>query len=100
MQGEEVIYEEYSYPYSSDMPHTLFSVTKSVVSEIKIENGKYTRYIVNPETGEKIFCARNMREKEEQRLFFFWYKSEEQKRIKMILKKIGRQDLLKKLGIR
>ena len=55
---------------------------------------------INPETGEKIFCARNMREKEEQRLFFFWYKSEEQKRIKMILKKIGRQDLLKKLGIR
>ncbi|MBQ3121577.1 MAG: DUF3362 domain-containing protein, partial [Bacteroidaceae bacterium] len=55
---------------------------------------------INPETGEKIFCAHNMREKEEQRLFFFWYKSEEQKRIKMILKKMGRPDLLKKLGIR
>ena len=55
---------------------------------------------INPETGEKIFCARNMREKEEQRLFFFWYKSEEQKRIKALLKKMGRGDILKKLGIR
>ena len=32
MQGHETIYEEYSYPYSADMPHTLFSVTKSLVS--------------------------------------------------------------------
>lgn len=32
MHGDEIIYEEYSYPYSADMPHTLFSVTKSVVS--------------------------------------------------------------------
>ena len=32
MQNGETIYEEYNYPYSADMPHTLFSVTKSVVS--------------------------------------------------------------------
>ena len=32
MQGHETIYEEYAYPYSADMPHTLFSVTKSLVS--------------------------------------------------------------------
>lgn len=32
MQGNETIYEEYAYPYSADMPHTLFSVTKSLVS--------------------------------------------------------------------
>lgn len=32
MHGDEIIYEEYPYPYSADMPHTLFSVTKSVVS--------------------------------------------------------------------
>ena len=28
----KTVYEEYSYPYSADMPHTLFSVTKSIVS--------------------------------------------------------------------
>ena len=54
---------------------------------------------INPETGDKVFCAKNMREKEEQRLFFFWYKGEEQKRIRAILKKIGRTDLLRKLGL-
>ncbi len=32
MQNGETIFEEYNYPYSADMPHTLFSVTKSVVS--------------------------------------------------------------------
>ena len=32
MKGKDIIYEEYQYPYSSDMPHTLFSVTKSIVS--------------------------------------------------------------------
>ena len=54
---------------------------------------------INPETGDKVFCAKNMRDKEEQRLFFFWYKGEEQKRIRTILKKIGRHDLLRKLGL-
>lgn len=28
----ETVFEEYAYPYSAEMPHTLFSVTKSVVS--------------------------------------------------------------------
>lgn len=32
MQNGETIFEEYAYPYSADMPHTLFSVTKSVVA--------------------------------------------------------------------
>lgn len=32
MQNGEIIFEEYAYPYSADMPHTLFSVTKSIVS--------------------------------------------------------------------
>lgn len=31
-KGGEILYEEYSYPYCAEMPHTLFSVTKSVVS--------------------------------------------------------------------
>lgn len=32
MKNGEVVFEEYAAPYSKDMPHTLFSVTKSVVS--------------------------------------------------------------------
>ena len=32
MQNGEIVFEEYAYPYSADMPHTLFSVTKSIVS--------------------------------------------------------------------
>ena len=32
MKGDEIVFEEYAYPYSAEMPHTLFSVTKSIVS--------------------------------------------------------------------
>ncbi len=32
MKDEEIIYEKYQYPYSAQIPHTLFSVTKSIVS--------------------------------------------------------------------
>ncbi len=32
MKDDEVVFENYVYPYSADMPHTLFSVTKSIVS--------------------------------------------------------------------
>ena len=32
MQNGETVYEEYAYPYSAYMPHTLFSVTKSIAS--------------------------------------------------------------------
>lgn len=31
-QGNETVFEEYAPPYSAEMPHTLFSVTKSIVS--------------------------------------------------------------------
>lgn len=31
-KGGEILFEEYAYPYRADMPHTLFSVTKSVVA--------------------------------------------------------------------
>ncbi len=31
-QGGEILFEEYAYPYGADMPHTLFSVTKSIVA--------------------------------------------------------------------
>ena len=32
MKDGKTLFEEYAYPYSEDMPHTLFSVTKSIVS--------------------------------------------------------------------
>lgn len=32
MQNGETVFEEYAYPYCAEMPHTLFSVTKSLVS--------------------------------------------------------------------
>ena len=54
---------------------------------------------INPETGEKVYVARSMRDKESQRRFFFWYKLEERKEIARILKSMRRTDLLKKLGM-
>lgn len=32
MKDDDIVFENYVYPYSADMPHTLFSVTKSIVS--------------------------------------------------------------------
>lgn len=32
MQNGETVFEEYAYPYCAEIPHTLFSVTKSLVS--------------------------------------------------------------------
>lgn len=54
---------------------------------------------INPETNEKVYCARSMRDKEAQRMFFFWYKPEERRRLRETLKKLGRNDLIKKMGI-
>ena len=54
---------------------------------------------INPETGEKIYVARSMKDKEAQRKFFFWYKPEERKQIAQLLRRMGRNDLVKKLGI-
>lgn len=54
---------------------------------------------INPETKEKVYCARSMRDKEAQRIFFFWYKPEERKRLRNILKQMGRNDLMAKLHI-
>ena len=54
---------------------------------------------INPETGEKVFSARTMRDKEAQRKFFFWYKPEERKQIIQLLRGMGRNDLIKRLGI-
>ena len=54
---------------------------------------------INPETGEEIYVARSMRDKESQRRFFFWYKPEERKQIVQILRRMNRTDLVRKLGI-
>ena len=54
---------------------------------------------INPETGENIYVARSMKDKEAQRRFFFWYKPEERKQIAQLLRRMGRNDLVKKLGI-
>ena len=54
---------------------------------------------INPETGEKVFAARTMRDKEAQRKFFFWYKPEERKQIVQQLRRIGRNDIIKKMGL-
>ena len=54
---------------------------------------------INPETGEKVYVAHSMKDKEAQRRFFFWYKPEERKQIAQMLRRMGRNDLAKKLGI-
>ena len=54
---------------------------------------------INPETGKNVYVARSMKDKEAQRSFFFWYKPEERKRLAQILRKAGRFDLIKKLGL-
>lgn len=48
---------------------------------------------VNPETGDSVYCAQSMRDKEAQRMFFFWYKPEEQRKIRTALERMGRKDI-------
>lgn len=52
---------------------------------------------INPESGENVYVARSMRDKESQRRFFFWYKPEERRAIIQELKRMGRSDLIDKL---
>ena len=51
----------------------------------------------HPYTLEPVFSARSPKEKLAQRMFFFWYKPEEQARIKAELHRIGRDDLIHRL---
>ena len=51
----------------------------------------------HPYTLEPVYSARSPQEKLAQRMFFFWYKPEEQQKIKAELKRIGRTDLAEKL---
>lgn len=55
----------------------------------------YTGY--DPYTLEPAYSAKTPREKLAQRQFFFWYKPEERKNIERELKRIGREDLIKRL---
>lgn len=51
----------------------------------------------HPYTLEPVFSARSPREKLAQRMFFFWYKPEEQAAIRAELRRMGRTDLAEKL---
>ena len=55
----------------------------------------YTGY--DPYTLEPVFSAKTPAEKQAQRQYFFWYKPEERRKIEQSLRRIGRQDLIKKL---
>ncbi len=58
----------------------------------------YTGY--HPYTMERIFTAVSQKDKEKQRMFFFWYKPDERRKILQELKRLGREDLIRKLGLR
>jgi uncharacterized radical SAM protein YgiQ len=51
----------------------------------------------HPYTMEKVFTARNQKDKREQRKFFFWYKREYRKSIIQELKAKGKEDMIKQL---
>lgn len=51
----------------------------------------------DPDTLEPVFVARTPEEKQSQRMFFFWYKPEERRRIENELRRMGRTDLIDKL---
>ena len=52
---------------------------------------------LDPYTLKPVFSAKSDTDKKKQRMFFFWYKREEQQHIIRELKKIGREDLIRKL---
>ncbi|MEM8526299.1 MAG: YgiQ family radical SAM protein [Bacteroidota bacterium] len=52
---------------------------------------------LHPYTLRPVYTAKSKREKQQQHLFFFWYKRENHNEIKAKLKKIGREDLIEKL---
>lgn len=51
----------------------------------------------DPYTLEPVFSAHSDKDKQAQRMFFFWYKPEERRRIEQHLRQVGRQDLLREL---
>ena len=55
----------------------------------------YTGY--HPYTLETVFSAKSPKDKLAQRMFFFWYKPEERRKIMSELRRIGRPDLIDRL---
>ena len=51
----------------------------------------------HPYTMEKVFTAKNKRDKLSQRQFFFWYKNENRKSIINELKSRNREDMVEKI---
>ncbi len=51
----------------------------------------------HPYTMQPVFSAHSSKEKQQQRMFFFWYKPTERKEIERYLRSINRVDLLKKI---
>ena len=52
---------------------------------------------IHPYTLEPIFSAKTKKDKLAQRMFFFWYKPEERRNIINELRRMGRNDLIRKL---
>ena len=52
---------------------------------------------LDPYTLKPVFSDKSPDDKQKQRMFFFWYKREEQQRIIRELKRIGREDLIRRL---
>lgn len=52
---------------------------------------------INPYSGEKVYTARNEKEKQAQRQFFFWYRPEAKREIINRLRNLHRPDLIEKL---
>lgn len=51
----------------------------------------------DPYTKKRVYSAKSTEERNDQRSFFFWYKDENREKLKRRLRKIGREDLIKKL---
>lgn len=52
---------------------------------------------INPYTMQEVYCARDPRQKQAQRQFFFWYEPSQRRMLTNELKRIGRADLIKEL---
>ena len=52
---------------------------------------------LNPYTMEKVYVPKSREERENQNMYFFWYTPDARKKIEKRLRKIGRDDILKKM---
>ena len=54
---------------------------------------------LDPYTGEKLYIAKRIGEKRAQKDYFFMYNKDVRKKVLGRLKKLGRNDLIKRLGL-